>query len=99
MNKLLSLLKWIAIYYGFTRMINFVTIRIIHTTPENFDSVYNTTSLLAFLLALACYRIERVEMVQKATTKKSKAKYFILILVTFGIILLILKRRRRGAFI
>jgi hypothetical protein len=91
-NKLLGILKWIAIYYGFKTMIGFITFRWV--TLDNFDTFYDTNGVIAVLLTLACFRIERTEMVRNAPSKKSKFKYFLLILVTLGIVLFIYKKRK-----
>lgn len=92
MNKLLTLLKWVAIFYGFKTMVGFVTFR--WTTVENWDTMYGTNGVIAILLTIACINIENAEMVKKAPTKKSKLKRVLLILATLGVIIFIYKKRR-----
>ena len=98
MSKVFNVIKYIAIYYGFMRIVGFITVKIMHVTPNNFDSVYGTTGVIAVLLTIACLRIETTDIVRKAPTKKSKVKYFLLVLITLGVVAYIYKKRREASF-
>lgn len=94
----MGVLKYIALYFGFMRISNYIIMWFYMPTQDTYVAMNDTSGVIAVLLTLLCYRAERSEMVVNAPNKKSKTKRFLLVLITLGIAVFVYKRRMKASW-
>lgn len=93
--RLLSLVKYVAIYLGLKEIVEFLAFQFYVTS--NIDTINNmldVSGIIAVLFLVLILRIEKVDVVRNAPNRKSKLKMILLILFTLGIVLYVYRKRR-----